>query len=138
MSEDAAKGEYPPYKANGMGYIRFTREEKELFKILFTSIPVFSTEPAYFEKSFVYQDTYKNMHEYFAGEQTECWEAYYIRLYVLLKNNPLLDMIADKKQKAVYQQFNNNLIYTGQIMQSGDQKCGGSALQYAKGKVAQS
>ena len=26
---------HPPYKASGMGYIRFAREEKELFKLLF-------------------------------------------------------------------------------------------------------
>lgn len=41
--------------------------------------PVFSTEPDYFEKSFAYQDTYKNMHDYISSEQTECWEAYYMR-----------------------------------------------------------
>lgn len=41
--------------------------------------PVFSTEPDYFEQSFAYQDTYKLMHEYGASEQTECWEAYYLR-----------------------------------------------------------
>ena len=28
-------GKYPPYKASGMAYIRFAREEKELFKLLF-------------------------------------------------------------------------------------------------------
>ncbi len=33
--EDMAKGEYPPYKASGMAYIRFAKEEKELFKWLF-------------------------------------------------------------------------------------------------------
>lgn len=32
---DMARGEYPPYKASGMAYIRFAREEKELFKLLF-------------------------------------------------------------------------------------------------------
>lgn len=41
--------------------------------------PVFSTEQDYFEKSFAYQDTYKNVHEYLNNEQTECWEAYYMR-----------------------------------------------------------
>ncbi|WP_236354946.1 alpha/beta fold hydrolase [Konateibacter massiliensis] len=41
--------------------------------------PVFSTEQNYFEKSFAYQDTYKNIHDYISGEQTECWEAYYMR-----------------------------------------------------------
>jgi len=28
-------GKYPVYKANGMAYIRFAKEEKELFKLLF-------------------------------------------------------------------------------------------------------
>lgn len=28
-------GKYPVYKASGMGYIRFAREERELFKLLF-------------------------------------------------------------------------------------------------------
>ena len=28
-------GKYPPYKASGMAYIRFAREERELFKLLF-------------------------------------------------------------------------------------------------------
>ena len=27
--------EYPPYKASGMAYIRFAKEEKELFNLLF-------------------------------------------------------------------------------------------------------
>lgn len=35
LQEDMAKGEYPPYKASGMAYIRFAKEEKELFKLLF-------------------------------------------------------------------------------------------------------
>lgn len=41
--------------------------------------PVFSTESDYFKQSFAYQDTYKHMHDYISGEQTECWEAYYMR-----------------------------------------------------------
>ena len=44
--------------------------------------PVFSTESDYFKQSFAYQDTYKNMHEYISSEQTECWEAYYMRHYL--------------------------------------------------------
>lgn len=28
-------GKYPPYKASGMAYIRFAKEERELFKLLF-------------------------------------------------------------------------------------------------------
>jgi len=35
IREDMAKGDYPPYKASGMAYIRFAREERELFKWLF-------------------------------------------------------------------------------------------------------
>ncbi|MBQ3584778.1 MAG: TetR/AcrR family transcriptional regulator [Lachnospiraceae bacterium] len=33
--EDIASKKYPPYKASGMAYIRFAKEEKELFKLLF-------------------------------------------------------------------------------------------------------
>ncbi len=32
---EVERGEYPPYKASGMAYIRFAKEEKELFKLLF-------------------------------------------------------------------------------------------------------
>lgn len=35
LKEDMESGKYPPYKASGMSYIRFAREEKELFKLLF-------------------------------------------------------------------------------------------------------
>lgn len=35
LTEDMAGGKYPPYKASGMAYIRFAREEKELFRLLF-------------------------------------------------------------------------------------------------------
>lgn len=35
LQEDMEKGEYVPYKASGMAYIRFAKEEKELFKLLF-------------------------------------------------------------------------------------------------------
>ncbi len=35
LKEDMARGKYPPYKASGMAYIRFAKEEKELFKLLF-------------------------------------------------------------------------------------------------------
>lgn len=35
LKEDMLKGKYPPYKASGMAYIRFAKEEKELFKLLF-------------------------------------------------------------------------------------------------------
>ena len=32
---ETASGLYPPYKASGMAYIRFAKEEKELFKLLY-------------------------------------------------------------------------------------------------------
>lgn len=35
VKREIEKNEYPPYKASGMGYIRFAKEEKELFKLLF-------------------------------------------------------------------------------------------------------
>lgn len=35
LKEDMAGGRYPPYKASGMAYIRFAKEERELFKLLF-------------------------------------------------------------------------------------------------------
>ena len=31
LQEEMTSGKYPPYKASGMGYIRFAKEEKELF-----------------------------------------------------------------------------------------------------------
>ncbi|MDE5721365.1 MAG: TetR/AcrR family transcriptional regulator [Clostridia bacterium] len=34
IGDEIAKGQYPEYKAIGMGYIRFAKEEKELFKYL--------------------------------------------------------------------------------------------------------
>ena len=35
LKEDMEKGLYPPYKSSGMAYIRFAKEERELFKLLF-------------------------------------------------------------------------------------------------------
>ena len=35
LAEEEKRGEYPAYKASGMGYIRFAKEEKELFKLLY-------------------------------------------------------------------------------------------------------
>ena len=35
LEQEMRSGSYPPYKASGMAYIRFAREEKELFKLLF-------------------------------------------------------------------------------------------------------
>lgn len=35
LQEGMAGGKYPPYKASGMAYIQFAKEEKELFKLLF-------------------------------------------------------------------------------------------------------
>ena len=35
LQKECLNGEYAPYKAYGMAYIRFAKEEKELFKLLF-------------------------------------------------------------------------------------------------------
>jgi len=35
LKAEMERGEYPPYKASGMAYVRFASEEKELFKLLF-------------------------------------------------------------------------------------------------------
>ena len=35
IKDELSSGKYPPYKASGMAYIRFAREEKELFKLLY-------------------------------------------------------------------------------------------------------
>ena len=35
MQREVESGKYPAYKANGMAYIRFAKEEKELFKLLY-------------------------------------------------------------------------------------------------------
>ena len=35
LHDEACKGEYPKYKSFGMAYIKFAKEEKQLFKILF-------------------------------------------------------------------------------------------------------
>ena len=35
MQREVERGEFPTYKANGMAYIRFAKEEKELFKLLY-------------------------------------------------------------------------------------------------------
>lgn len=35
INREIASGQYPKYKASGMAYIRFAKEEKELFKLLY-------------------------------------------------------------------------------------------------------
>lgn len=35
IRRETERGEYPAYKASGMAYIRFAKEEKELFKLLY-------------------------------------------------------------------------------------------------------
>lgn len=35
MQREVESGEFPTYKANGMAYIQFAKEEKELFKLLY-------------------------------------------------------------------------------------------------------
>ena len=35
IQREVERGEFPPYKASGRAYIRFAREERELFKLLY-------------------------------------------------------------------------------------------------------
>jgi AcrR family transcriptional regulator len=35
MEKEISSGHFPPYKATGMAYIRFAKEERELFKLLY-------------------------------------------------------------------------------------------------------
>ena len=35
IQDEIACGKYPPYKASGMAYIRFAKEEKQIFRLLF-------------------------------------------------------------------------------------------------------
>ncbi len=35
VEEDMRSGKYPPYKGSGMAYVRFAKEERELFKLAF-------------------------------------------------------------------------------------------------------
>ena len=35
IAQETERGQYPAYKASGMAYIRFAKEEKELFKLLY-------------------------------------------------------------------------------------------------------
>ena len=35
LDEDMAKSDVPPYKSSGLAYIRFARQERELFRLLF-------------------------------------------------------------------------------------------------------
>ncbi len=43
LQREIESGNYPAYKASGMGYIRFAREEKALFKLLFMRDRSFET-----------------------------------------------------------------------------------------------
>ena len=45
MEREQQSGEYPTYKANGMAYIRFAKEEKELFKLLYMRDRTFEIIP---------------------------------------------------------------------------------------------
>ncbi|MBQ9168667.1 MAG: WHG domain-containing protein [Oscillospiraceae bacterium] len=35
IRQETERGKYPPYKASGIAYVRFAKEERELFKLLF-------------------------------------------------------------------------------------------------------
>ena len=45
IQREIDSGKYPAYKASGMAYIRFAKEEKELFKLLYMRIRSKEAEP---------------------------------------------------------------------------------------------
>lgn len=45
MHKEVESGKYPTYKANGMAYIRFAKEEKELFRLLYMRDRTAENEP---------------------------------------------------------------------------------------------
>ena len=47
IQRELERGEFPGYKASGMAYIRFAREEKELFKLLYMRDRTGEQGPAY-------------------------------------------------------------------------------------------
>ncbi len=49
IRREIAGGEFPAYKASGMAYIRFAKEEKELFKLLYMRDRTNETYPASIE-----------------------------------------------------------------------------------------
>lgn len=49
MRREMERGDYPPYKASGMAYIRFAKEEKELFRLLYMRDRRGERVPAEFE-----------------------------------------------------------------------------------------
>lgn len=51
MRQDVESGIYPRYKANGMAYIRFAKEEPELFKLLYMCDRAGATVPEESEKN---------------------------------------------------------------------------------------
>lgn len=62
LQEDMSAGRYPAYKASGMSYIRFAREERELFKLLYMRDRSAETIPAETElgnqmEGFVHRNT---------------------------------------------------------------------------------
>jgi len=63
--------------------------------------PIFSTEKDYFEKTFAYQDSFKNIHNYLNSNKDECWEAYYLRncLWGKLYMPSMTGKMADDAQK---------------------------------------
>ena len=45
VARGVARGDLPPYKASGMAYIRFAKEERELFKLLYMRDRARETDP---------------------------------------------------------------------------------------------
>jgi AcrR family transcriptional regulator len=60
LSDEIAENKYPQYKASGMAYIRFAREEKELFKLLFMRDRTMEKEENRAEMEQIYSIIQKN------------------------------------------------------------------------------
>lgn len=76
IGNEINSGKYPEYKAVGMGYIRFAKEEKELFKFLLMNDEMSKTglEKDSYEKSvFIIMKNYGITHEQAFRLHIEMW-----------------------------------------------------------------
>ena len=77
LKRETESGSYPAYKASGMGYIRFAREEQELFKLLFMRDRSFEPMPLSLKKDPVVELTQEN-----TGYSYEKAERFHLEMWV--------------------------------------------------------
>lgn len=81
------------------------KEDSFVSASLLEDPPIFSTEKEYFEKTFAYHDTYKNIHNYLRTDKNERWEVYYLRnsywgkLYLPEKTDKLAEAAKNRLEK---------------------------------------